>query len=370
MGGREHKWSIPPTKLHHKSATLIECRRERYDLKKGDIDRATRQVIRHERHERRNTIIRPLLEPLSEQDQPEAKELWHRLSAIFEMSYGLVIAILQHFVWQVFQKVLGRDVVHHLVPVIVSPVQGSGKTTFVTRFLSPLRELVTGAALLSDFADRRSADIFRFPVVFLDDVEKIPPAMVPVLKSLITAEHIRRRRLGTSMSIGIRQGATPIGTANASIRELIDDDTGHRRFAMLPFRNGNQVKGGDPEVWRIVSSSNFELVWRSVDAFGPSPILSHLEDLALHQGRWAPKDPLLQWLQGLDLKSEVMLRISNRHGVGAQALHNLYVAQTGATISPQRFAEAMQRHCIDPAVPFGGKRKLERGAVYTLKSSR
>ena len=121
------------------------------------------------------------------------------------------------------------------------------------------------------------------------------------------------------------------------------------------------VKGGDPEVWRIVSSSNFELVWRSVDAFGPSPILSHLEDLARHQGRWAPKDPLLQWLQGLDLKSEVMLRISNRHGVEAQALHNLYVAQTGANISPQRFAEAMQRLLHGPGGAIWRQKKARAG---------
>lgn len=169
------------------------------------------------------------------------------------------------------------------------------------------------------------------------------------------------------MSVGIRQRATLIGTANASIEELIQDDTGHRRFAMLPFRNGNSAKGGDPEIWRVVTSSDYELLWRSVDPFAPSPILPHLEDLVRHQSRWAPEDPFLKRLRGLDLNSEAILRITKRPGVQAQALHTLYVTQEKANISRQRFAEAMSRYFLDPGVPFSGKATVEAGTFYRIK---
>ena len=347
---------------------LIECRRDGYGFKVGDINRATRQVLRQKAHQRRNTVIRPLLEPLSPHDQASARGGWDRLSALFEIKGELAIAVLQHLIWQVYQKQLGRPVVHHLMPAVVSPIQGSGKTTFVQKFLGPLRELATGATALTDFADRRSGDIYRFPVVFLDDIEQIDPKLVPILKSLLTAEHIRRRRLSTSMSVGIRQTATLIGTANASIETLIKDDTGHRRFAMLPFRNGNSANGGDPNVWRIVTSSNYERLWRSVDAFGPSPILSCLEELARHQSRSAPKDQLLEWLKGLDMNSEALLRITRRPGVQAQALFHLYLAQTRTSISPQRFSDEMRRHVLDPSVPFGDKFKTDAGTFYRIKN--
>lgn len=347
---------------------LIDCKREHYNFRKGDIDRATRQVIREESHQRRNTVIGPLLKGLSEPDRVKAQEQWFRVGALFEIDQLLANAILRHFIWQVFQKVLGRPLVHHLMPVVIDPIQGSGKTTFVTKFLGPLRELATGPTLLSEIADRRSGDIFRYPVVNVDDVERLPPALVPVLKSLLTAEHVRRRRLGTSMSFGIRQKATPIGTANTSIQELIEDDTGHRRFAELPFRNGNAAKGGDPEIWQIVNSTNFDVLWRSVDAFAGSPILDHLNDLVRHQARLALKNPLVEWLQGLDLQSEALLRITRPPGVQAQGLHNLYLAQRGTDISPIRFAEAMRRCFLDPDVPFGGKLKTDAGTFYRFEA--
>jgi hypothetical protein len=45
------------------------------------------------------------------------------------MSPFLCIAIFQHFIWQVKQKVLGRAVVFHLMPIVMSSVQGSGNRT-------------------------------------------------------------------------------------------------------------------------------------------------------------------------------------------------------------------------------------------------
>ena len=347
---------------------LLHCKQDDYDFSKGDIERALRQVMRAEKHERRNKVMRPLLIELPAQEQELARQQWAHLGErLFEMDAELAVAILRHFVWQLKQKVLGRAVVHHLMPVVFNPIQGSGKTTFVRKFLSPLRELATGAALLSDFTDRRSEDIYRFPAVFIDDVEQIKPASVTVLKALLTADGIRRRRLGTSMTVGVRQAATPIGTSNTSIERLITDETGHRRFAMMPFRNGQTAKGGDGDVWKIVSSADYNLLWRSVDTFAPSPIMPHLESLFRHQGDARPSGSLLGWLRDLNLQSEPMRRITTRQGVRAEGLRAQFRVQTGEDLTQFRFSKEMERHLLDPAVPFDYKVRTELGALYRVK---
>jgi hypothetical protein len=283
------------------------------------------------------------------------------------MEVPLVVVVLQHFVWQVKQKLLNRPVVHHLMPVVSSPVQGSGKTTFVLQFLRPLRELATGPVLLSDFADRRSGDIYRFPAVFIDDMGAIAPHLVPVLKSLVTSEGFRRRRLGSSASVGIRQLSTLIGTTNSGIDELIADETGHRRFAVLPFRNGEIAKGGDARVWATVDSTDYELLWRSVDAFGPCPIEPYLGALVRHQAVSRRPDDLKAWLLGLDPGSEAVRRVTTREGVRAQGLHELFCVETGSTISLTRFGLEMKRHVADPAVPLAPKITTERGKFYPVR---
>lgn len=336
-----------------------------YPFKRGDIAAATREVIRAAQRERHKTVMRPfLVGSLAPAELNAAGHQWDQLGALFDMDPRLATAVLQHFIWQVLQKAVNRPVDHHLMPVIFSRIQGSGKTTFAKKFLSPLRDLASDAALLSDFADRRSADIYRFPAVLMDDLEKVPSSMVPILKSVLTAQRIRRRRLGSSFTAGITQSATLLGTANAPVSELIDDETGHRRFAMMPFRNGQVAKGGQEDVWKIVEAVDYDLLWRSVDAFQPSPIQPHLAALLLHQGAGQPESPLLRWLKTLDLQSEAVLRITTRYGVRAQGLHDLYVAQTNTSVSPKRFADEMQRYLLLPDGQFADKVRTESGVLY------
>lgn len=341
-----------------------------YLFKRGDLAAAMREVVRVDQKQRHNTVIRPLLvDYLTEDEECRAKQQWDEIGKLFEMEGSLAVAILQHFIWQILQKPLGRPVTHHLMPIVFSSVQGSGKTTFVKKFLGPLKELASDAALLSDFADRRSGDIYRYPAVLMDDLEKVPSSMVPILKSVLTAPRIRRRQLGSSFTTGIAQNTTLIGTANAPINQLIEDETGHRRFATLPFRNGQVTKGGEDDVWKIVESVDYDLLWRSVKAFQPSPIEAHLAALMQHQGVGQLESPLIRWLNNLNLQSEEVLRITTRHGIRAQGLHNLYVVKTDANISQPRFAEEMQRYLLRPDARFADKIKVESGILYRLRST-
>jgi Virulence-associated protein E len=345
---------------------LLQCKALGIRLTKGDAKRALRQEVGNVRNARFAAIIASLVKPIRKVEKARAKREWARLATAFELDTHLIIAILKHFVWQVKQKALGRRVNDHLMPVVFSKVQGTGKTTFALKFLSPLEELATGPVSLSDFVDLRSGDIYRYLVALIDDMDSLPPRQVPVLKSLLTSTSIRRRELGTSQTTKYRQRATLLGTSNNDISEVVNDNTGHRRFAMLPFRNGAVAKGGDPTVWKIVGSIDYVLLWRSVKAFKPSPIKPYVNELLRHQEVHRP-DVLKSWLVGLDFESEDVRRIQTRDGARAQALHELFCVQTGRAITMTQFGIEMRRHVSDPAVPFGPKIRTMNGVHYPLK---
>ena len=344
--------------------------RDRAGLKPqvGLVKTAVRKEIRRRRKNRRKTVLLPLLRKAKDLDVEKAADVeWSRLGGLFDMPAALACDSIKHFIWQVKSKSLGRRIVHHLMPVIFSPEQGSGKTTFARALLRPLRELASADALISDFADHRSGDIYSYPVVVVDDLEQLSREAVPVLKSLITSERITRRRLHTSQSVSMRQRATLIGTANRPVHELIEDETGHRRFIMMPFRNGNVAKGGESDVWETVTSLNYELLWQSIDAYAPSPIIPSLSDLHEYQNRDRPMPKLLEWLCALDPKSEKINRISARGGARADKLRDLYIMETGDVLSRQKSSDAMVLHMRDTRTPFFEKHKEEIGAVYRVR---
>jgi hypothetical protein len=346
---------------------FLDSRPERPRLSRTELKAALNQIIRVAKRNRLSNVMKPLLEECPADERRRAHNQWRRLGTLFDMASDLAVAVLQHFVWSVKQKQLGRPVVHHCMPIIFSEAQGGGKSVFVKQFVAPLRELATDSALLSDFADSRSGDIFRFPVVLIDDMEEIRPSTVAILKSVMTSDRLRRRRLGSSMSYGIRQACMPIGTSNRPVEELVKDDTGHRRFVMMPFRNGSVVKGGSKDVWDTVNGTDYQLLWRSVSAFEKSPLYPYLKDLELHQSRAQKKDPLLQWLIGLDLKSEPVLNLTTKSGLKSDSLRSLFMAQSGEEIKQRQFSELMERYFSHPETPFGDKRKTDVAMLYVLK---
>ncbi len=342
---------------------MTEVRANGLKMRKTDVERAVRRLTREAQKSRRQAIVEPLLMP-DVRATDEAATAWSLLAAtVFETDAALCVGCLQHFVWQVKRKLLGLPIRHHLMPVIWSPLQGGGKTTFVRKFLAPLRELATGPVLLSDFTDKRSGDIYRFPALFVDDMEQIEAKLIPVLKSLVTSEGLRRRKLGTSMSEGHRQRTTLIGTANSAIDALVADATGNRRFASLRFRNGKVETGGDAAVWPAIDTVDYGLLWRSVDVFGAAPIEAHLEALVALQEIGRAPDPVLVWLRTLDLGSARVTGITTRQGIKASDLHDLYCEQTNSTLTLTRFGECMRTHVLDPTVPFGPKVKKETGGT-------
>lgn len=324
---------------------------------------ALRKIVRRRKKDRKKEILANLiLTPKPSNESAEAE--WEKFGMLFDMPTDLAAAIGKYVIYQVKQKAINHPVKDHLMPVIFGSEQGSGKTTLVRRLAAPLHELASANVLLSDFADKRSGDIYNYSLVICDDMEQLDEKSVGNLKGTITATHLNRRVMMTSTSATIRQAATLIGTANKPISELINDETGHRRFVMMPFKNGNVAKGGDPSIWSAVNSLDIKLLWDSVDPFGSRPIASFLAELHHYQNNYRPVPKLLRWLRELDLNSGDVSAITVNGGVRADCLRDLYVRETGDIISKQEFSDRMLIYMKDESVPFFEKRKKEIGALY------
>jgi hypothetical protein len=345
---------------------MLACNAAGVKISPRIIRAATDKIIRRIRKQRKKRLYQRLTKPMPNKDIAAIERIFDQLADLFIMPPMLAKACIAHWIWLVKQKMLGRPPEHHIMLIIFSPEQGSGKTTFTRRLVGPLEEFASADVLLSDFADHRSADIYRYAVVVIDDIEAAASSL-PIIKSLITAASINRRKLSTSRSVTMRQAATLIGTSNRPIHELFDDDSGHRRFVMLPFKNGNVAKGGDARIWEIVNTIDFQSLWLAVDAFAPSPIQNFLKELHDYQNSFRPMPKVHKWVTNLNMQSEELRRITVRNGVRAEGLRDLYVAQTGDQISNQKFSDEMLTCTSLEHMPFSGKHRKEVGAVYTLR---
>jgi hypothetical protein len=348
---------------------ILEVSRLGAKVSAGVVKAAHRKFVRKQKKAKQNEVLKRILKPESFAAEA-ADQAWDNWSKLFDMPAGLSIACGKHTIWQVKRKAANLSVQNHLMMVIYGAQQGSGKTTLVRRFASPLGDLASGDVLLSDFSDSRAGDIYRYSLVICDDLEQLAKDTVPVLKSVMSASHINRRQLQTSNSVSLRQAATLIGTANRPVHELIDDDTGHRRFVMMPFINGNEARGGNANIWDLVNNLDVMLLWDSVDHYEKSPLVASLKDLHAYQTSYRPAPKLLKWMRGLDLESEKVRAISVEGGVRSDMLRDLYIRETGDAISRQKFADEMAIYVGDETVPFSEKFKKEVGAIYRRRPRR
>jgi hypothetical protein len=348
---------------------MLDLFRQAIRVPKGMVQAALRVIHSQDQKARIKVVMKPLLQAtLSGAEQEEAKRQWGRLvETAFEMPVPLGVAVLQKFIHQVKSKVVWIPVARHLMPVVQGEVQGSGKTTFVLKFLEPLRDLRTEPALLADFTDRRSGDIYRYPAVFIDDVDQINPSQIPTLNSLVTGEGLTRRKLGTSQSRVVKQRSTLIGTCNRPLSDLIPDETGNRRFCNMPFHNGEVTKGGDPLVWEVVDNTDYDLLWRSVDAFGPDPTEKVLKDLVAWQERYRRLGEVEAWLINLDLGSQEVLEIMTPRGIRATPLYELFCKQMGRVVSQKAFGDEVAVLIDKGRGPFEARVERRDANYYAIR---
>ncbi|AXK82274.1 hypothetical protein DW352_18145 [Pseudolabrys taiwanensis] len=354
------------------------CARAGYAFAKADISRAVRLTIQDRAVERRAAVMERLIETgLTREETMRADKHFALFATVFDAPEAIVVRGLKQFMFQVKRKQLQEKVGHPLMPIIMNRVQGSGKSELVLRMLKPLEELASDPVPFSEVADPRSSALFSYAVVNIDDAGRLKSGNVPDLKAAITAMHKQNRVLGTSKQRRIVNLASFIASTNENILSLVPDETGHRRFLLLPMKNGAVEKGGSPEVWSTINSLDFDLMWRSVPIDGEEPIKAVLDQLHVYQASYVPPDPILTWLMSFDPSSEAVRNITAPHGDGgqkiyAEKLYKLYCDEADDPVTNTSFGKAVKGY-IDaglPGIPFSARERSNDARYYVLKSPR
>ena len=115
-----------------------------------------------------------------------------------------------------------------VAPLLVSPTQGLGKSTFC-RMLLPkeLRDYFTESFDLTN-ASSAENKLASYGLINLDEFDRLPDGRMPQLKSLMQMEDLRIRRAYRRTAEALPRIASFIGTSNR--RDLLTDLSGSRRF--------------------------------------------------------------------------------------------------------------------------------------------
>ena len=115
-----------------------------------------------------------------------------------------------------------------VAPLLVSPTQGLGKSTFC-RMLLPkeLRDYFTESFDLTNTSSAENK-LASYGLINLDEFDRLPTSRMPQLKNLMQMEDLRVRRAYRRSAEALPRIASFIGTSNR--RDLLTDLSGSRRF--------------------------------------------------------------------------------------------------------------------------------------------
>ena len=127
-------------------------------------------------------------------------------------SVDFIVAVLLKYIHQVKRKMHGLDVERHLMPILLGKT-GCGKTTFVRALIQPLGEVAADTDF-KQIADERVIDMWLNFVLFVDEMGWSTKAEADLVKYVISAKKLDRRRMQQNHTDQIDQNSTLIGTSN------------------------------------------------------------------------------------------------------------------------------------------------------------
>lgn len=158
----------------------------------------------------------------------------------------------------------------HMMPILYGP-QGSGKSTAVDKFLSPLTDMSSKVGFDIFEHDGKMYALSTTPVMFFDELAGVTKAEVERIKDIMLADRRELRKLYADPATRTLI-TTFIGCSNRDVSTMIKDETGNRRFLQIDT----------PVKLDLAMIKNFDALamWRSVDEDGDAPLYANADDLA------------------------------------------------------------------------------------------
>lgn len=165
--------------------------------------------------------------------------------------------VMAHWLWMVKRRLNEQTMVHHIMPIVLSPKQGGGKSTAVRMLYQPL-ELLTIELKVKQAVDERAYTLFsNYLIGFFDEMAGADKIDVNDLKSTLSSETLSYRPMRTNTQAKIRNLCSFIGTSNNQIPDIIKDTTGIRRFFPL-FAQNNLDHAA-------INSLDYVALWRGIN---------------------------------------------------------------------------------------------------------
>lgn len=206
----------------------------------------------------------------------------------------LEIKVLQHWMWSVKRKALGRSVIYHIMPIIFSIKQRNGKSKSLELLCSPLADYCMEDTVQS-MSDSRNYFAYQNNLIaFVNEMQGTKRADMEAVKSIITQSTLDVRKLGTNLRVKISQNCSFFGTTNRHLSEILIDSEMRRFFQFNAAETIDRDK---------INSINYFDMWRSIDENLEYGYLSDVqEDLAKVQREYAQEDYHVEFMLAYDLQ--------------------------------------------------------------------
>lgn len=260
----------------------------------------------------------------SPEAEQQAEGVWQQLErAWFDPvgdRQGFSVAGLKKFMQQIKCKLNGVPVKDHLMPIIVGR-QGLGKSKLVEHLVAPLSEVLS-TANFDDIQDKRNVWLWDNYIVWMQEMEKADRADMAAVKGAITRDFHNARVMYTTESDFVVNNVTFIGDSNFSVGSSLWDPSGMRRFAELPCRQDIDCF---KEAWPLVNSTDFALLWQSVDECGADPMRAFEPELKAQQESFRAKTQAEEWLRDDDRDAHRLCPLHATDWRGFKSLKKLYI---------------------------------------------
>ncbi len=245
--------------------------------------------------------------------------------------------VMAHWIWLVKRNALEKEVLWHIMPIIIGKDQASGKSTAVARLLAPLHRELTSKFDIPQLVDERSYRLFTTKLVGnLDEMAGADKVDVALFKGNVTSSYITYRPMRSNQLIQLRNYCSFIGSSNNTIYEMIKDTTGTRRFWAIQAQH--------PIPREAINEIDYKALWAGVDEKRERGYIENvLEQLTIKQAENTLQDEVMLFFadNGVKIATKESIIIN-----GKQLFQEylFYARNSGLryTVSPQVFYKKLK----------------------------
>jgi len=198
------------------------------------------------------------------------------------------IAIIENFILSVKRKMNDKSVSVNLFPILQGK-QNSGKSTAVSRLLSPIDKFWTDRSLDILNQEKNLKVLGLKYVIWFDEMARAKRADVDAVKKHTTGKYVNFRRFHTQDEVSMKNISTFIGCTNRSVADIFYDPTGSRRFY--------EFKCLDKVDWDVINEIDYLKLWQSVDENKKeSSLSSYLDELESRQANIKSMDSVEEFM--------------------------------------------------------------------------